>query len=547
MKKKKKNVDIQKTMKESKDEYILPPWLQKKHLKLMADLWMSEEDIVYNNFNYKFHTEHKGISFTAHTYDNINYPDINYRITNENTKVGFIKQKIELLRNNLTKNTKIIKEISKEKDKKERDKLYAKICNIEKKYKKASENIELVIRAKMVQLLVSNEQVTILKKWLEDATKVYNTCVDYYNTEKGKISLNLIKLRPLIFEKIKNELNTPYNIIDYEIKTFCENVKSCLANLANRNIDGFQMKHKNIKDYQTITIRKENIKENGIYVRFLGNMKVNNKNFSFSNSQADSKLTYCKKTKNWYMYCPQYRDKLHIDNRKEVVACDPGEKVFQTLYGIDHCIKIGDDIRKPILKIEERIRKLQRRLNKEKNKKKRRGIIKVINKLYKKIKGIVTELHNKTALFLCRNYKKVIIPPFQTSNMVSDKKETLKRLHENKQKLRAELEGKPLEEIRTELKAKKRKVRLNARVKFVINMLSHYKFKQQLLAKGEEYGCEIIICGEEYTSKTCGYCGKMSERYNNRIKRCTYCNNIMERDYNGSRNILIKNINKITN
>lgn len=59
----------------------------------------------------------------------------------------------------------------------------------------------------------------------------------------------------------------------------------------------------------------------------------------------------------------------------------------------------------------------------------------------------------------------------------------------------------------------KKKNRLDERVKFVLMHLSHYKFRQQLINKSNEYGCEIIVVTEENTSKTCTKCGEMSKNY----------------------------------
>ena len=76
-------------------------------------------------------------------------------------------------------------------------------------------------------------------------------------------------------------------------------------------------------------------------------------------------------------------------------------------------------------------------------------------------------------------------------------------------------------------------------------MLSHYKFRQHLKNKCIEYGCELIIVTEEYTSKTCTKCGKIGDNYNNRIKTCAHCGYKINRDIGGGRNISIKNLEKI--
>ena len=73
-------------------------------------------------------------------------------------------------------------------------------------------------------------------------------------------------------------------------------------------------------------------------------------------------------------------------------------------------------------------------------------------------------------------------------------------------------------------------------------MLSHYKFRQHLINKGNEYGCKVVVVTEEYTSKTCTNCGAVSEYYRKRMKKCPKCNYEIDRDVNGSRNILLKNM-----
>ena len=83
--------------------------------------------------------------------------------------------------------------------------------------------------------------------------------------------------------------------------------------------------------------------------------------------------------------------------------------------------------------------------------------------------------------------------------------------------------------------------KLSKRVKFVLDMLSHYKFKQHIINKCNEYGCELKIITEEYTSQCCSRCGILSNQYTNRLKKCISCNLLIDRDLNGSRNILIKN------
>ena len=253
--------------------------------------------------------------------------------------------------------------------------------------------------------------------------------------------------------------------------------------------------------------------------------------------QCDCRLIFDKHSNKYFIKCPMYIDIKNIINRKETVALDPGEKIFMSYYSFNDCGMIGYDIRNKILKYQSKIKKIQSKIKKNKNRKNKRiknksRLIKRFKNYYLKIKYLVKELHNKTALYLVKNYKQILLPKFETSNMIG--KAFIKNQIKNIKIL-------PNENQKIQYRKLTKKVNLCKNIKFVLNSLSHYKFKQHLLNKGKEYGCDIKIVTEEYTSKCCSKCGHLSDKYINRIKICSYCNLKINRDINGSRNILIKN------
>jgi putative transposase len=72
---------------------------------------------------------------------------------------------------------------------------------------------------------------------------------------------------------------------------------------------------------------------------------------------------------------------------------------------------------------------------------------------------------------------------------------------------------------------------------------SHYKFRQRLKQKGELLGCRVHEVSEHYTSKTCGRCGQIHWTLGGRkVFKCPHCHWKLDRDFNGARNIFIKNI-----
>jgi len=83
-------------------------------------------------------------------------------------------------------------------------------------------------------------------------------------------------------------------------------------------------------------------------------------------------------------------------------------------------------------------------------------------------------------------------------------------------------------------------------VKFVLSMQSHYRFKEYLKAKAKRYRTKVYDVNESYTSQMCTKCGLLSKKYDkNREKQCT-CGYKIDRDINGSRNILLKCIKELT-
>jgi putative transposase len=420
-------------------------------------------------------------------------------------------------------------------------------CNIKNNcpIKKEKENLDdtQIIRTYRVRLNINNNQKQIILGWMKSCRTVYDLCVNKFNN--GNINLNYKKLKLEIFKEIygNSKKDCPYDVLTDEVRLFCSNIKSATKNLKNNNIKHYTIKHRNFKHGQSILIPKKSITNSSIFISKLGKIENFEKQVNFTKIQCDCRMVYDKIFNKFYLYIPEHIKKKVKLSQSSVVALDPGEKVFMAYYSLKNYGFIGENMRNKILFYEQKIRKNQRILNKRKNKYNHKlGNIKLIkrkiNKSYVKIKNIVKELHNQTCLFLCKNYKKIIIPIFETQKMICDKKKVPEQI--KKRVIEIKKKGNAQKKIREYTKQK----RLNGRVKFVLNLLSHYKFRQQLLTKCQEYGCHLEIVTEEYTSQCCGKCGKLSKIYNGRQKQCENCKCKINRDINGARNILIKNYDK---
>ena len=111
-------------------------------------------------------------------------------------------------------------------------------------------------------------------------------------------------------------------------------------------------------------------------------------------------------------------------------------------------------------------------------------------RIIQRIRNLIDECHHQLARWLCQNYEIILLPKFETSHMV------LKN---------------------------KRKIRL--RTACAMLTWSHFRIRMFLLHKIREYKyCKVIMCTEEYTSKTCGYCGQINYKLGgSKTFRCDSC------------------------
>ena len=488
-------------------------WFNNKELEI-------SKHIPFYNVNYeKINSEFfNDIIHYKSNYDNFN----KFKMIHKPNDI--IKEK-KILIDNLNENVKKLGETGNNAIKTSITKITNKINNLGK-----------VIKSFTYEIYPNNQQVNILHNWFNECDIVYNECIKLNNIKRSTneyINLDYKKTKLDIFQKLYNNTSkpAPYDILTDEVRTFCSNLKSCITNNKNGHIKHFNLTPKNRYYGRSILIPKSAINKNGFYSLLLYGPIKGFENININLINCDSRLVFNKYLNKYYLKCPIYIAVKDIENRKETVALDPGERIFMTYYSFNDCGMIGYDIRNKILNYHIKIKKLQRIISKKKINNKSR-LVRRFKKYYLKIKFLVKELHNKTALYLVRNYKQILIPKFETSKMIGKTfiKNELSRINLESQ-----------EKQQTEKRKLTKKVRLSKSVKFVLSSLSHYSFQQHLLHKGKEYGCDVKIVSEEYTSKCCTKCGYLSDKYLNRMKRCPYCNLEINRDINGSRNILIKN------
>jgi putative transposase len=127
-----------------------------------------------------------------------------------------------------------------------------------------------------------------------------------------------------------------------------------------------------------------------------------------------------------------------------------------------------------------------------------------------RIRNLIDEYHKQVVHFLVTHYDIVLLPALETSRLV----------------------------LRNARK-------LTSKTARAMITWSHYRFRQRLLWKCHSTGCKVVVCGEAYTSKTCGCCGWLHNTLGgSKVFKCGQCGVTMDRDANGARNILLKNASR---
>jgi transposase len=87
--------------------------------------------------------------------------------------------------------------------------------------------------------------------------------------------------------------------------------------------------------------------------------------------------------------------------------------------------------------------------------------------------------------------------------------------------------------------------KMSKMTKRLLYMFSFFSFKLKLKYKCETYNKKLVIVDESFTSKTCGNCGCLNDVGGSEWYTCDKgCRMEIDRDVNGARNILLKNITK---
>lgn len=372
------------------------------------------------------------------------------------------------------------------------------------------------LKAIKIRLFPTKEQEMTLKQWFGTARWTYNHCVQSYQAKTCKPNKKSLRQLYINNHNFKDNLdwvkNVPYDIRDEAMNDF---LKALKATKAKKDLKTFSFKFRSKKDKtQSIAVLKKHWgHRSGIYSNVFNSNKMKAERVLPEKLDYDSRLIRTRL--NEYYLCIPKLIELRGDNQAPdsskhcTISLDPGVRTFMTGYDPDgSALEWGKNDFGRIFRLCYAYDNLQSKWSQKGVKHHQRYRMQVAGRrIYRKIRNLVDEVHKKLAKYLCDNYRKIILPVFETSNMV-------------------------------------RRGNRKLRKKTARSMLtwSHYRFRLRLLSKCREYPwCEVILTEEPYTSKTCGNCGEINAKLGGKkLFKCRKCDYVADRDVNGARNILLR-------
>ena len=253
---------------------------------------------------------------------------------------------------------------------------------------------------------------------------------------------------------------------------------------------------------QTFTVQANCVTGAGIYRTKLGDIQM------AENLPAPKNRNICRLTLRYGQYhlAVPYDEKPppQRENQARVVALDPGVRSFLTWYCADSVGKIGEGAFFRIQRLCERLDDLLSRGAKSPARK-RRSMRSAAGRMRIRIENLIRELHRQAARFLVDHFDVILLPAFETSEMV-----------------------------------KRGRRRIRSKTARNLLSLAHYRFGMFLRHKAREAGVAVISVNEAYTTKTVSWTGELLEDIGGASVITGGDGERMDRDYNGARGIYLR-------
>ena len=382
------------------------------------------------------------------------------------------------------------------------------------------EQLQVVTKMRKIKLNPTREQKLRLNRFAGAARFTYNEAVAAIN-QGAKV--NKMALRNQLVTEKDNAyfqdaskrwlLETPKVIRQQAVFDAAKSFKAAFSNKRAGNITkfrvGFRSKKRSGGAY-VLGVEKQLRAKDGklaILPTFLGDSIRHFEKLPFQEVPECDCFVRRDRLGNFWLVAPI---KVTIQPRgydnRPVVAIDPGVRKFLTCYatnGDGFCL--GKDMVERLMVILQTIDGVDSKLATCTKAADRRRLRRLKLRLYQKYRNVRDDFHWKISRLLADSYGAVLLPHLETQALTEKS-----RAKTNRQMLAG----------------------------------SHWLFLQRVQQKCLESDTVFVEAHEEYTSKTCGCCGRLNDHLGSSEVFACPCGNVADRDLHAARNILLKHIHK---
>jgi putative transposase len=379
-----------------------------------------------------------------------------------------------------------------------------------------------------VRLYPTSKQRTVLAQWFGAARWTYNQCL--HGAEKEQVPKKKKALRaycindaPHVRQKVSWLLETPYDVRDEAMNDLLKAYDTAFALLKKKHTRHFEMKPRTRKAAsESIVIHAKHWKDTQRIFYAAAFKKAGAETTLRAAEPLPDAIAYdCRLQRTrlgHYYFCLLLPAEVKVagtgseNQAPRILAIDPGVRTFLTGYDplTGAFVEWGKGDMKRIERLTVHLDDLLSRTAKEPSARRRYAMRKAQQRMRLRIQRLVDEFHKKLVHWLVGHYDLILLPEYNSSNMVNTKTRGISR-----PSVRAMLTWAP------------------------------YRFKQRLLIKARP--SQVIIVDEAYTTMTCGACGHLNRAVGtDKVFRCPTCGACMPRDWNAARNVFVRFVSTST-
>jgi len=347
-------------------------------------------------------------------------------------------------------------------------------------------------------------QEVLLEKHFGSSRFVYNYFLnkrdEFYiiHRDAKKSSLSYLDTQNMLIE-LKKQYPWLYEANAQSLQMSLRFLDNAFNNFFHKNADHPKFRKKGKKDYFAVP-QHIKIDNNRIYFpKFSEGIYFRGSEEKLSEIKQINQIVITKDA--GYYFCSIIYE---LDNELPKKKPLSAEKSVGIDLGVEKFVTLSDGIAienpRFIGKTEKRIQKLQKQLSKKKkgSKNYRKQSLKT-RKKYMKLRNEREDFQDKVSTAIAKQYDTIIIEDLNVQGMTQ-----------------------------------------NHHIAKSIGDVSFYSFKRRLELKADKYGKNIVELGRyDPSSKLCSRCGNLKRdlKLSDRTYRCDVCGQIIDRDYNASKNI----------